>query len=171
MNLFRKFTKAFLLLSLAHFIQSCIDPGRTTEPKKVVESMSQALAQKYPQIPIIEVHELAHSVPFILVDVRSLKEMKTSMINGAISLQEFETNKESYKNKLIIPYCTIGMRSGKYTEKLNKEGLNAKNLKGGVLSYAHAGFNFSQDGKETKNVHVYSEAWNLLPKSYKGIYE
>ena len=133
--------------------------------------MSTALAKKYPYIPIIEVKELARTIPYILVDVREKKEMDVSMIPGAITAKEFETNKETYKNKLIIPYCTIGMRSGKYTDKLVKEGFKAKNLKGGVLAFAHEGFSFINKGEKTKEVHVYGEAWNLLPKAYKGIFE
>lgn len=171
MNIYKKFTKTFLLLSLLQFIQSCISPGKTARPDKVVSSMTQALAKKYPKTPLIEVKELATSIPYILVDVREQREMAVSMIPGSISAVEFEKSKEKHRGKLIIPYCTIGLRSSKYTDQLIQSGFQAKNLKGGVLSYAHNGLKFIHENKETNKVHVYGEAWNLLPKGYIGIFE
>jgi rhodanese-related sulfurtransferase len=170
MNIFKKLTNALLVLSFTPFIHSCISPSKTARPDKVVESMADALIKKYPKIPNIEVKQLGSSIPYILVDVREQKEIEISIIPGAITKQEFELKKETYKNKMIIPYCTIGLRSTIYTEKLLKEGFNAKNLKGGILSFAHAGFQFLKDGKETKEVHVFGEAWDLLPKDYHGIF-
>jgi rhodanese-related sulfurtransferase len=171
MIIYRKMTKALLIFISGILLQSCINPGTTADPEKVVESMARALTKKFPQIPIIEVKELTQSAPYILVDVREQREINISMIPGAISQKEFESQKDIYKNKLVVVYCTIGVRSGTYTKKLIEEGFKAKNLKGGVLAFAHAGFKFVNKGKETKNVHVYGEAWNLLPKTYNGIYK
>lgn len=92
-------------------------------------------------------------------------------ISGAISKAEFEKRRHQYKNKLIISYCTIGIRSGSYTRKLLSQGLHAKNLRGGVLNYAHQGLKFFHNNKETKNIHIHNEAWNLLPKGYIGKFE
>ena len=96
MTIFKKFTNALLLLSLVQFVQSCINPGKTAKPDKVVASMAQALAKKYPQTPLIEVKELAKSIPYILVDVREAREIAVSMIPGAISVVEFEKTKEKH---------------------------------------------------------------------------
>lgn len=158
-------------LGLISTLPSCIDPAKTAQPDKVVLSMSDALVKKYPETPVILVPELEGKTDIVLVDVREQKEIDVSIIPGAITQAEFEKNKEQYKGKLIVPYCTIGLRSTLYTNKLMKEGFKAKNLKGGVLSYAHEGKSFIKDGKETKKVHVYGEAWNLLPKTYEGIFE
>jgi hypothetical protein len=46
------------------------------------------------------------------------------MIPFAISVEDFESdlkkNPELFKTRLIVPYCTIGYRSGKYGSELMK---------------------------------------------------
>ena len=161
-----------LPLSMIAWLSSCIDPTTTANPKKVVLSMANALAKKYPNTPLIEVKDLLLlEKDILLVDVREKKEIDVSVIPGSMTQAQFEKNKDQYRNKTIVPYCTIGLRSTLYTNKLINEGFKAKNLKGGVLSFAHAGRKFIKDGKETTRVHVYSEAWNLVPKPYQGIFE
>jgi len=107
----------------------------------------------------------------ILVDVRSEKEQKVSMIPGAISVAEFEKNKEKYRGKAIITYCTIGYRSGKYAKQLLKEKFNAYNLEGSILGWSHSkGSLVDLKGKPTKKVHIYSKGWDYLPKGFTPVH-
>ncbi|KAL3788756.1 hypothetical protein HJC23_012312 [Cyclotella cryptica] len=68
----------------------------------------------------------------VLVDVRSRPERNTSMISGAISLDEFKTNVIPQLMELspddvlsqpntIVFYCTIGYRSGVEARKMQNE--------------------------------------------------
>ncbi|MDM4015235.1 rhodanese-like domain-containing protein [Roseiconus lacunae] len=59
---------------------------------------------------------------FVVVDVRSDKEVNVSIIPGAITKVAFERNKSRYKDKLIIPCCTVGSRSGADAKQLAKSG-------------------------------------------------
>lgn len=110
------------------------------------------------------------SRPFVLVDVREKKEIAVSRIPGALTVKEFEKQKSSLKGSVIVPYCTIGYRSGLYTAKLRKQGFDAYNLVGGVLAWAFEGQRFDGPHGETDSVHVYGKEWNLLPSRCTAVW-
>jgi rhodanese-related sulfurtransferase len=127
----------------------------------------------YPRAEAVTVDQLLQmkrAGNIVLVDNRTRKEQDVSMIPSAISQQEFENNKDRLKNKRIIVYCTIGFRSGRYSQKLKKQGFDAYNLVGGLLMWAHKGQPFVKDGTETYKVHVYGKKWSLLPKGYEPVH-
>ncbi len=70
----------------------------------------------------------------IIIDVRSPQEYKEGHIQGAISIPEYEINKEIYqtlknKEEEIVLYCSSGFRSRKALKKLQKMGyVNVYNL-------------------------------------------
>jgi rhodanese-related sulfurtransferase len=121
-------------------------------------------------ITVDEFLELRGREEVVLIDDRSEKERKVSMIPSAISRKEFEDQKETLRDKKIIVYCTIGLRSGQYSQKLMKQGFDAYNLKGGLLSWAHHDQKFFDENGETSRVHVYGRKWSLLPEGYQAIY-
>ena len=107
--------------------------------------------------------------PAVLVDVREPHERRVSMLPGAISQQDFERDSARYRSWVVVPYCTIGVRSGLYTRALRQQGFEARNLAGSALAWAHAGLLFEADGKPTRRVHVYGADWNLLPQGYEAV--
>lgn len=114
----------------------------------------------------------------ILVDVRSKEERDISMIPGAIGVEEFEalmkSNPDQLKSQLIIPYCTIGYRSGKYgTQLIEKHGFtNVRNGEGIVL-WTYQGSDLvtkKEDSTVTsKVVHTFGSAWNLAADGYSTV--
>lgn len=133
--------------------------------------MADALQKKYPNVPVVDEKYVLERQNLILVDVREEHETKISMIPNAITMKEFEANKANYRHHEVVTYCTIGVRSTQYAKKLSADGFTALNLKGGVLAWAHADMGFVSKNGATKTVHVYSKAWNLLPKNYTGVFE
>lgn len=115
-----------------------------------------------------DIKKLNLTVTFI--DVREKHEQEISMIPNAISKEEFEKNKEKYKNTIVVTYCTIGYRSGIYAEKLLKEGFKVKNLKGSLLAWVLNGESVQKDGKDVLTIHVYGKKWNILPAKYKAVW-
>lgn len=108
----------------------------------------------------------------ILVDIRSDIERAVSFIPGSISQEDFEKNKNAYRDKTIVSYCTIGQRSSAYTENLIKEGFKAFNLEESLLGWTQRQLPLTtSSGEATKKVHVYGEAWNLVPDNYQGIWK
>gem|GEM_PF-1205255 len=119
-----------------------------------------------PEISVAEWKARPTARPAVLVDVREPHERRVSMLPGAITREDFERNRARYRSWLVVPYCTIGVRSGHYTRTLRTQGFEARNLAGSALAWAHAGLPFEADGKATRRVHVYDPGWNLLPRGY-----
>jgi len=77
----------------------------------------------------------------LIVDVRSLEEVKTGIIQDAIHIEWTDIEKEISnidisKDQSIYLYCRSGNRSGKATAILEKMGFtNAKNI-GGIIEAA-----------------------------------
>jgi rhodanese-related sulfurtransferase len=107
----------------------------------------------------------------VLVDVRPHEERRVGMIPGALTREQFEARRAELAQHTIVSYCTIGGRSGAYTEELRAKGLRALNLKGSVLLWAHAGGTFvDEHGRETRRAHVSGAKWDLLPAGYTSVW-
>ena len=84
---------------------------------------------------------LLSSNEVIVIDVRSLEEVKTGIIESAIHIEWTEIEKEISnidisKDQSIYLYCRSGNRSGKAMAILEKMGFtNAKNI-GGIIEAA-----------------------------------
>ena len=162
------------LILIGVFALSCINPqSSSVNKKKNVQVMADQIADKFSKAPQVTIEEYvswkSDEDKIVLVDVRPIKERKVSTLPGAISKEEFESQKESFRNHKIIAYCTIGYRSSEYVQKLVKKNLKAFNLKESLLGWAHRGHMFEHDGKKTNKAHVYEEAWNFLPQGYEGV--
>lgn len=120
------------------------------------------------------------STPRVLfVDVREPRERDVSVIAGAVTKEAFEKDRAKYKDRRVVVYCTIGYRSGVYVKKLAEQGVEAANLKGGILAWTHAGGGVQagakpargeNQGAPTKRVHVYGRKWNLLPDGFESVW-
>jgi rhodanese-related sulfurtransferase len=103
----------------------------------------------------------------LLVDVRSSSEMQVSMIEGAITEEQFKSLSDAeQKAQPVIFYCTIGYRSGLAAKRYAKQGIQAQNLIGGVSAWAFAGRPFIAQKSHTKKVHTYNKDWNYLPETH-----
>jgi rhodanese-related sulfurtransferase len=103
----------------------------------------------------------------VLIDVREPRERAVSVIPGSITPDAL-ARLGPPDDRPIVVYCTIGMRSADWTQRLRADGwVNARNLSGGVLAWAAAGGAFeAPDGRPTRHVHVYGPTWNHLPDGY-----
>ncbi|TWT80877.1 hypothetical protein CA13_23230 [Planctomycetes bacterium CA13] len=108
---------------------------------------------------------------FVLVDVRSDAEVAVSVIPGAITKSQYESEPSKYQGKLVVPYCTVGGRSGKYAAQLKKDGVNVKNFDGSILEWVQAGQPLvTLNGEPTKRVHIYSDRYKI-PAKYEAVTE
>ena len=103
----------------------------------------------------------------IIVDAREREEFEVSAIASAIyvnthhfSHEEFERSYPN-KNELIIVYCSLGIRSEDFAEKLKKIGYsNVKNLYGGIFEWKNHEFPVVDlYGNTTDNIHTFSKIW------------
>lgn len=129
-------------------------------------------------IPYISVQELKMEPDtHLLLDVRKKEEFLVSHIPNAIWIGEQLDKKEfitQYPDKAqkIVVYCTVGIRSEHYGEKLKNLGYTqVKNLYGSIFAWKDAGYPvIDQKGKETQNVHVFSKTWAKYLKTGSKIY-
>ena len=109
------------------------------------------------------------------LDARELQEYNVSHLNNAIwcGYNNFKIKKlkDIDKNSKIVVYCTVGYRSEKVTEKLEKAGFtNVSNLYGGIFAWVHANKKVYNKKGETKNIHTYDKNWSTWLKTGQGIY-
>lgn len=156
------------LLSLG----ACSPTRPLTDAEKLerVREMVAELRAEHPGIPAIdprELRELAAANRVVLVDAREDEEREISMLPGALSRAEFEALADELGGRVVVTYCTIGYRSGLYTQELRARGLDAYNLEGSILAWLHDGGEVVDASGPTNRVHVYGPRWDLAPNGYE----
>lgn len=134
------------------------------------------MAEKYSffdGIEVVKVNEFVDDSSVVWIDVRPKEERQVSVIEGSLTEAEFLKQYQSsgFKNTKFVAYCTIGHRSGKFAQRMQKKGVSVANLYGGILSWVDAGKGvLDSQGNQTKKVHVYGSDWNILPEGYEGVW-
>lgn len=108
----------------------------------------------------------------VWLDVRDPRERRISVLPGAIDRETYEDRRQDLEGRPVIVYCTIGYRSGLTARDLRRQGIEAHNLAGGILAWAHEGGDVvdGRTGAPTRRVHVYGWRWNLLPDGWQGVW-
>ncbi|MGE3975323.1 MAG: rhodanese-like domain-containing protein [Bdellovibrionales bacterium] len=159
----------YIVISTLVFM-ALICHAKPTDLEKI-NSMFDDYQKEFKSVPIIDPNDkLIELSSYIIVDVREPKERNVSFIKNSISKSEFSHQKDNYKNKKVLVYCTIGYRSGSFASDLKKDGFDAYNLKGGVLLWIQSGRGLINKIGETKSVHVYGQKWNLVPPGWHAIW-
>ena len=139
-----------------------------------IRTIYRQYAKEFPAVEGITAAELRRlkrqGKNLVLVDVRSLLETSVSYIPSAITTAEFERDLAQYQNSTVIVYCTIGYRSGLYAQKLQQQGIEVLNLRGGLLAWSYAKGKLTDGTKDTRQVHVFSRQWQLTRSSYEPIW-
>ena len=105
----------------------------------------------------------------LLVDVRSARETGVSMIPGAVTRDAYEQNAAAYEGYRIVSYCTVGVRSERYTRALRKKGVDAVNFEGSILAWVEAGLPLATpSGEPTRRVHTWSARFSV-PAGYEQV--
>jgi rhodanese-related sulfurtransferase len=164
---------------------------KTDSKEEKAKELMKKCSDQFPECPIISTAEIISIMSgqnkdingvnksVLLVDVRSEAERRVSMIPFAISVEDFEIdlkkNPELYKTRLIVPYCTIGYRSGKYGSELIKNYgcSNVRNGEGVVL-WTYSGSDLVQtNGKgvitPANKVHTFGSTWDLSSPKYTSV--
>jgi rhodanese-related sulfurtransferase len=163
----------FVVLAVILWTGCTVQPAPINDEAKraTIDAMYEEYRTDFPDVPEITAEDLVEALAakeITLVDVRSKKERAVSMIPGAITIDAFEEDRETYTRNRIVAYCTIGARSGAYAESLRAAGIDAANLRGSILAWAHTGQPLENAEGPTKRVHVYGAKWNLLPSGFEG---
>lgn len=114
---------------------------------------------------------------YILLDSRSKEEYDISHIKNSIwvGYDDFSLNriKNIDKNKNIIVYCSVGYRSEKIAEKIEKAGYsNVSNLYGGIFEWVNQEkIIVDTKNQATTNIHPYSKSWGIWLNKGNKVYK
>lgn len=129
-------------------------------------------------VPYIQVHELRALSQPILLDTRKREEYTVSHLKDAIWVghKAFELDsvvpKLKNKDREIVVYCSIGVRSENIGEKLQEAGYKVKNLYGGIFEWKNEGYPvYDSEGKATENIHAFNKHWGKLLKNGQKVYD
>ena len=114
----------------------------------------------------------------LILDIRELEEYNVSHLPKAQFLgsknPDFSILENVNKQQKIVVYCSIGYRSEKMGEKLNKMGFeNVFNLYGSIFAWVNENrLIIDNDGMPTKKVHTYNKRWSkwVMNSEYEKIY-
>lgn len=144
------------------------------QKKERLEALYQGYQKSFPTIDSISVEELLElqqgTKQVVLVDVREPQEMEVSMIPGAIDVKTFQQTAQSYREAIVVPYCTAGYRSGLFTQELEKADWDVRNLEGSILAWTLAGLPLENTEGPTKRIHVYGRTWDLAAEEFSTVW-
>lgn len=136
------------------------------------ESLNSTIDAKFPKVNHMStqtLRTLQGKEEFLLIDVRPKKEYRVSHIPGAMNIDDPD-DISADKNAKIILYCSVGYRSAKFAETLNKRGYNNTwNLRGSIFEWANRGYPLTDGERSVNHVHPYDKKWGVLlqPKLHR----
>lgn len=146
-----------------------------------LKQMMKDCTSHFPDIEVISTTDLQRMIKqhdkVWVVDVRDVDERAVSVIPGSISTTELDVAVDAgdvSQSDLIIPYCTVGYRSGMYAQGLKDRGFfNVRNSEGILLwTYSELPLVVKEHSGERKvrEVHTFGQQWDLASPQYKSIY-
>ena len=120
-------------------------------------------------VPVISPESLAIQLQKgpapILLDTRSPAEYRVSHLPGAIfaDYDHFDEAAAAHLDRKapVVVYCTVGYRSERIGERLQKMGFqDVHNLYGGIFEWVNTGHSVvGSDNQPTTRVHTYNQDW------------
>ena len=113
----------------------------------------------------------------LFLDAREKAEYDVSHLKNAtwVGYDDFDINRVKHiaKTQKIVVYCSVGYRSEKITEKLNKAGYtNVSNMVGGIFEWKNQNnIVVNNAGIETEKVHAYSKTWGVWLHKGEKVYK
>lgn len=149
--------------------------GDATRRSQDYSRIVDAIPHQYPGVRHVTLAavlaEREAGVASIWVDARTVAERAVSGIPGAVPFDAVVAEPAVFQGKPLMVYCTIGHRSADAARRLTEQGLDARNLLGGITAWARAGQPLvDPDGTLTTRVHTYSAEWDYLPPAYQPVH-
>jgi rhodanese-related sulfurtransferase len=166
-----KRTTVFIVLML---MMSGFAFGQKVQSKAFQKRLKTLLSHNVSEISVKKAVQIQNQVVFL--DARKKVEYNVSHIKNArwIGYDDFNRKRMDGipKKTKIIVYCSVGYRSEKITQKLNKMGYkNVSNLYGGIFEWVNQGNKvYNRKGKATNKVHTYNKEWSKWLKKGKKVY-
>ncbi len=158
--------KTFLIHTYLFLIASSLGAQQSFD-----QMVNKLLSHSVKEIKTEDVSSFKKSV---LLDAREQSEYNVSHLKNAryVGYKKFDTNclVGLEKTDTIVVYCSVGYRSEKIAEKLEKMGYkNVYNLRGGIFDWSNKGYSLYNALGPTSKVHPYDNNWGKwVTKAYKS---
>ena len=111
----------------------------------------------------------------VLLHARSREEYEVSHIPGARWVGYPELRNATYetipRDSTVIVYCSVGYRSEKAVQALEKEGFShIANVYGGIFEWVNRGYPVVNDSGRTSRIHGYSSSWGFWLEEGEVVY-
>lgn len=141
--------------------------------KKVAEMLSFTV----PTVTVAQVEKWqAVDKKIYFLDAREEEEYAVSHIPQARHIGYDNLRKSALEgipqNAVLVVYCSVGYRSEKIGERLQKEGYQkVYNLYGSLFEWVNQGHAIEdKQGRATQRVHTYNKEWGRWLKRGEGVY-
>jgi len=146
--------------------------SQTTVNQEFGEMLQLLLSNSVQQITVDELEQMDG---VCLLDARELEEYEISHIESAAYIGYNNLNKKVLegipKEQTIVLYCSVGYRSEKIGEKLQKMGYtNVYNLYGSIFEWVNQGKPVVNETGPTMRVHTYNKRWSKWLERGTAIY-
>jgi rhodanese-related sulfurtransferase len=127
--------------------------------------------------PVVLAAEIRNGKNWLLLDCREPGEYRVSHLEGALNpgYNSFDWGALSSipKDHPIVVYCSVGYRSERIGEQLQKAGYTrVYNLYGGIFEWVNAGYPvYAAENRPTGRVHAYSRSWGKWLQKGEKVYE
>lgn len=148
----------------------------TAMAKDDLDSIHEAVEIRYKAVEHISPEALASMTAddVLLFDVRSQSEFDVSHLEGALRVSPdlsrgdfIKTYGESAKGKKLIFYCSVGYRSSKLANRVQKDIMagdttEVYNLRGGIFGWHKEQRSLVNQNGVTDYIHPYDTSWGGL---------
>ncbi|MFK7989092.1 MAG: rhodanese-like domain-containing protein [Sandaracinaceae bacterium] len=137
---------------------------------QAASALRPAIAVEYGEIDWVDAPTLAGWLegdhPVILLDTRARAEFAVSHLRNARwvdpDIEDVSTLNVPHDTCVVV-YCSVGWRSGRVTDLLRQAGHpRARNLEGGIFTWANQGRPVYRGGERVRAVHPYDETWGRM---------
>ena len=156
---------------------ACQGPGQEAPPttNRVYATMLNGMLKK--SVPFVSVEQVEKQPPAVLLDSRAPREYAVSHLRGArwVGYEDFSLARvrDLPKDTPIVVYCSVGYRSEKVGEQLQRAGYTqVRNLYGGLFEWMNAGnLPVGKGNAPTERVHAFSRAWGIWLQRGQKVYQ
>jgi rhodanese-related sulfurtransferase len=132
---------------------------------------------EFPTISPDSASSILNKSNVVFLDTREPEEFNVSHLPNAILFGYDSPNWKAVdslsKDKIVIVYCSIGVRSQNIAKELKEKGFSdIKNLYGGIFLWADQSREMvDEKNNDTSKVHGYNRFWGRWVKNAETVYE
>jgi rhodanese-related sulfurtransferase len=138
-------------------------------PRLAWPAVKARIAKEFPSVKKVSTAELAKELDSrerpVLLDVRTATEFDVSHLPDAqhVDPEADASGVKLAKDAPIVTYCSVGYRSARFAERLEKAGFRSvRNLEGSIFQWANEGRPLLNTQGPATMVHPYDRKWGTL---------